>query len=162
MILYVRRVTDSELQSLKADPAIMPTFVFEPDAQARGDLIDFDKAWQAVHFTLSGAEYYSDSPLGVLLSNGETVGVDLGYGPPWVISHPSLAAFHSALSALTDEDIRSRFDPKALVENDIYGFEDCMEYPAEALEYLMQGIPSLRKFAERCASTGASALAFIS
>jgi hypothetical protein len=73
-----------------------------------------------------------------------------------------MVAFQSALSALSDEDIRSRYDPKALVENDIYGFEACMDYPAEALEYIMQGIPSLRKFAERCASTGASALAFIS
>lgn len=162
MILYVRRATEEKIDEIRANPGSVAAFFFEGNAHAEGDLIDFDKAWQAVHFTLSGAEYYTDSPLGALLSNGETVGEDMGYGAAWVIPHESWVAFNEALASLSDDDIKSRFDPGALVGNDIYGFDDCQEYPAESLDYLMQGIPALRSFAARCATTGSAALAAIS
>jgi hypothetical protein len=161
MVLYVRRATDEQIDEIRNNPASVSSFFFESEADKDGDLIDFDKAWQAVHFTLSGAEYYTDDALGALLLNSETVGEDMGYGPPWIISHDRIARFNEALSQMSDDAIRSRFDPQALVNNDIYGYEDCLESPDEALQYLMQGIPALRKFAERCASTGASALAGI-
>lgn len=162
MILYVRRATEEQIDKVRVDPASVAAFFFEADAQADGDLIDFDKAWQAVHFTLSGAEYYTDDPLGALLSDGETVGEDMGYSAAWVISHDRWVAFYSALASLSDDEIKSRFDPDGLVSNDIYGFDECKEYPEDSLDYLMQGIPALRLFAERCATTGSSALAVIS
>jgi Domain of unknown function (DUF1877) len=161
MILYVRRATDEQIDMVRNNPASISGFFFESGAHESGDLIDFDKAWQAVHFTLSGAEYYTDDDLGALLLNSEAVGDDMGYGAAWIIPHDRMANFHSALSKMSDEDIRLRFDPQALVDNDIYAYDDCVEYPDEALEYLMQGIPNLRLFAEKCASTGSSALAAI-
>jgi hypothetical protein len=161
MVLYVRRATEDQIDSVRNNPSSVSAFFFESGADVAGDLIDFDKAWQAVHFTLSGAEYYTDDDLGALLLNSETVGDDFGYGAAWIISHERLAAFHAALSQMSDHDIRSRFDPQALVDNDIYAYEDCVESPDEALQYLMQGIPNLRLFAEKCASTGSSALAAI-
>ena len=162
MILYLRRVTDEELAAIRSDPSRVSSFFFEEGAQERGDLIDFDKAWQAVHFTLCGAEYYTDHDLGALLINGEPVGDEMGYGTAWLIDLERLRTFDAALRALTDDDIRDRFDPQALVNNDIYRFEECLEYPEEALSYIMQGIPALRRFTKRCIDSGSSALAAIS
>jgi hypothetical protein len=161
MILYLRRATEEQIAEIRSDPAAVSNFFFESCAKESGDLIDFDKAWQAVHYTLSGAEYYTDHALGALLLNSETVGDDMGYGAPWIIPHDRLAPFNDALALLSDDAIRARFDPEALVANDIYAFEECLKCPDEALNYIMQGIPALRRFAERCASTGSSALAAI-
>lgn len=162
MILYLRRASQQQLEQLRSDPPSVSEFFFAPDAHANGDLIDFDKAWQALHFTLTGAEYYTDSPLGALLYDGEKIGEDLGYGAAWIVPAAKISDFHTALSGLTDDDIRARFDPAGLVSNDIYAFEDCQNYPDEALQYTMQGVPALRAFAERCASTQSSVLAAIS
>ena len=161
MVLYVRRATDAQLDEIRANPSSISDFFFNTGALESGDLIDFDKAWQAVHFTLSGAEYYTSDPLGALLSEGETVGEDMGYGAAWIIPAGQMASFNQALNKLTDESIRARFDPQALAQNDIYSFEDCMEYQDDALKYLMQGIPALREFANHCATSNSSALVAI-
>ena len=161
MILYLRRATDADLAALHASPGSMASFFFETGAQESGDLIDFDKAWQAVHFLLSGAEYYPDDPLGAILSNGEPIGEDMGYGAGWIIPNKKMMQFQTALASLSDQALRERFDAQALVSNDIYGFEDCLEYPTEALNYLMQGVPDLRQFAKNCVDTNSSAIAAI-
>jgi hypothetical protein len=155
MILYMRRASE-------ADPESTASFFFAKNAHADGDLIDFDKAWQAVHFTLSGSEYESEGPLGAMLSQGRTVGIDLGYGQPWVITSDRMRAFSEALSTLADDDIRQRYDPAAMVANDIYIADAFAEEPDEGLNYLMQGIPALRRFANKCSETGSCALVAIS
>ena len=162
MILYLRRASDEDIARIEADPESTASFFFAENTQADGDLIDFDKAWQAVHFTLSGSEYESESPLGAILSQGRTVGIDLGYGQPWIITADRMRAFNDALSALSDDDIRQRYDPAAMVANDIYIADAFEDEPDEGLQYLMQGIPALRRFANKCAETGSCALVAIS
>lgn len=161
MILYLRRANDDDLARLRAEPAGITDFFFSDDAATRGDLIDFDKAWQAVHFTLCGAEYYTDNPLGLLLYEGEAIGADMGYGAGWIVPPDAVKAFDQALSNLSDEAIRSRYDPQALAANDVYIADAFVEEPEEGLNYLMQGIPQLRRFAVHCAANGNSVIAAI-
>ncbi|MEM7666615.1 MAG: YfbM family protein [Pseudomonadota bacterium] len=162
MILYLRRASDEDIARIESDPESTAAFFFAETAHADGDLIDFDKAWQAVHFTLSGSEYESESPLGAMLSQGRTIGIDLGYGQPWIITSDRMRAFSEALSAMTDDDIRQRYDPAAMVTNDVYIADAFADEPEEGLHYLMQGIPALRRFANKCAETGSCALVAIS
>jgi len=162
MILYMRRASEEEISRIEADPEQTAAFFFATSAQEDGDLIDFDKAWQALHFTLCGSEYDSDSPLGAMLSPGKTVGTDLGYGKPWVITADGMRAFSQALSALSDDEIKGRFDPAAMVANDVYIADAFADEPDEGLQYLMQGIPDLRQFSNKCAETGSCALIAIS
>lgn len=161
MVLYLRRASESDVERLRSAPSEIPNFFFSPEAQPAGDLIDFDKAWQALHFTLSGAEYYTDNDLGILLFDGEKIGEDMGYGAGWIIPNHRIVAFNSALSAMSDDDIRARYNPAEMSRNDIYIADAFEEDPEQGLQYLMQGIPALRQFAEKCTASNSSAIAAI-
>ena len=162
MILYLRRVSDDDIADLQANPERTGDFFFAERAQQDGDLIDFDKAWQALHFTLTGAEYATDDPLGAMLNEGEQVGEDLGYGRPWVITADRMKAFHEALSGISDDEIGARYNPSEMVKNDIYTADAFESEPEQGLAYLLQGVPALRQFAAKCASIGSGALVAIS
>jgi hypothetical protein len=158
MVLYVRRV---EGEAIPRDPDEFVEFFFDEDVEKAGDLIDFDKAWHGLHFLLTGSAEGTDSPLSLLLDKGEPVGEDGGYGPPLLVSSADMRAFHEALSNLSDAQLQSRYDPEAMLAADLYMAEALGEEEI-GWEYLSQGIPALRRLAERCAQEGSGAIVFIS
>jgi hypothetical protein len=64
--------------------------------------------------------------------------VDVGYGPARALRSTHVRKFHEALSQITPEFLRSRYDPKEIEEQDIYpsiwgedadnGFDYLLEY----------------------------------
>ena len=158
MVLYVRRVADD---AVPGDPDKFDEFFFDEEAQAAGDLIDFDKAWHALHFLLTGSAEESDGPLGLLLGKGEPVGEDAGYGPPLLVSAAGMRGFHEALAGLSDEDLRRRYDPRAMVAADVY-LADSLAEEEDSWDYVSQGIPALRRLAERCVQQNSGAIIFMS
>jgi Domain of unknown function (DUF1877) len=161
MILYLRRASDDDIAELRVNPTKLSDFFFHPDAQSAGDIIDFDKAWQGIHFTLTGSEDYTDDDLGILLFNGEQIGEDMGYGPGWIVPNANVVRFHQALSKISDDEIRASYSPEKMVEVDIYHADGFADDPEEGLEYLMQTIPELRAFAEKCASSNSTVIGAI-
>jgi Domain of unknown function (DUF1877) len=160
MILYLRKATDSDLAKIKADASQFSDFFFDAVAQEAGDCIEFDKAWHALDFTLTNGP--DSESLELLMSNGEEIGEDLGYGPGRVINNAQVAAFHSALSNVSDEELRVRYDPAAMVTAAIYLSDSLIEEGEGGWEYVAQGIPGLRKFVEKCAIDGSSVIIGIS
>src|SRR5688572_7474924 len=159
MILYLRRVDGP----IPDDPdEFYDDFMFSEDAEANGDLIDFDKAWDAVHFLLTGSADKTDGPLSLLAGMGEPIGEDNGYGPPLLVSAADMSAFNDALAAISDDELARRYDANAMVAADIY-IADALAGEGEAgREYVFQGIPGLRRFAERCARQGSDAIVLVS
>jgi hypothetical protein len=160
MILFLRKAADSEVAMLKADPSQFSEFFFDETAEKSGDRIDFDKAWHALDFTLTNGSN-SDS-LELLMSNGEEIGEDIGCGPGRLVDNAHIVKFHHELSKVSDEDLRSRYDPAAMLEAEVYLSGSLIEEGEEGWEYVAQGIPSLRKFAEKCATDGSSVIIGIS
>jgi hypothetical protein len=85
-----------------------------------GDSFDVDKAWHAVHFTLTGDAWSTDGPLGQVVLGGEPFGEDIGYGPARWMPPDAVAAIAERLTALRPEEFEQRLDFAALAANDIY------------------------------------------
>ena len=158
MVLYVRRLGED---AIPGDPDEFGEFFFDEGAEDAGDLIDFDKAWHALHFVLTGSADGTDSPLSLLLGKGEPAGEDGGYGPPLLVSAAEMRQFHEALAGLSDEDLRQRYDPRAMLAADVY-LADALAEEEDGWDYVAQGIPALRRLAERCAQQNSGAIIFIS
>jgi hypothetical protein len=131
-------------------------FFFEEGEE--GDLIDFDKAWDALHFMLTGEPWSTEGPLAIMFYQGEEIGPNDGYGPARFIPKEVMSSFNTAMKNLSDEDIAKRYDPNAMDEAQLYASYIFAEEGDEALDYVMQGVPQLRTFAGKCAATNSGAL----
>jgi hypothetical protein len=94
-------------------------------SRTAGDETDLDKMWHGIHFLLTGTAWEGTEPLCYLLVGGQQVG-EVGHGPARALSSAQVSAFSVALAPLTGENLRVRFNPKAMEAADIYpsGWED--------------------------------------
>lgn len=161
MVLCLREASDDQLELLRSDQGAADEFLFDDAAFARDEIVDFDKAWNVLHLMLCGSDIESDHPLSLLINEPERLGSDNGYGGPWIIPAQRMAQFNIELLALTDEALMARFDPKQLAKSDAYLADSLAEEGPEALEYIMQSVPSLRALAQRCADNCSAAVAII-
>ncbi len=150
------RKKETQSDKLVSDQFHVSDFFFEECDE--GDLIDFDKAWDALHFMLTGEPWSTEGPLAIMFYQGEEIGSDDGYGPARIIPKEVMRTFNTALKNLDDQDIARRYDPGAMDEAQLYGSYIFAEEGDEALDYVMQGVPRLRAFAEKCATTNSGAL----
>ena len=117
-------------------------------ADGEGIATDLDKAWHGIHVLLTGTADAGDPPYDFLLIGGELVGdVDVGYGPARVLTAAQTREVHEALSAVSDESLRQRFNPDEMIAQDIY--PDIWardEEDDDTLGYLMDHVAILRGF----------------
>jgi hypothetical protein len=62
--------------------------------------IDVDKAWHAIHVTLTGGVDEVDTPLGLVVLGGTAFGEDGGYGPPRLLTAEQVRVASQALDEL--------------------------------------------------------------
>ncbi|WP_252492921.1 DUF1877 family protein, partial [Escherichia coli] len=75
MVVYLYRATADEVAGLAAAPDMVHETIFAEDAGER--LVDFDKAWHALHFMLTGDAGSTDHPLSILVgTDEELIGTD--------------------------------------------------------------------------------------
>ena len=161
MVLYLRRVEDvPALWEMVSDPDAFYDFLNEPDATE--DLVDFDKAWQALHFVLSGSAWEGEGPLTFLLYAGKEISEDFGYGPTRLASPAEVRAFRDALAALDDGELRRRYDPAAMAAEQIYLAETLADEGEAGWEYVTQSLPALRKLLDRSVETGSAIAIWVS
>jgi hypothetical protein len=117
-------------------------------ADGEGLSTDLDKAWHGIHYLLTGTAWEGGKPLNILVSGGRPVGdIDVGYGPARVLSASETRAAHEALTQLSDNDLRGRFDPAAMTSKEIY--PEIWDRPPEeddTLSYLLEYVRTLRGF----------------
>ena len=68
MVMYLRRASRAAIERVRNNPEELETFIFPDEAEdlTEVSVIDFDKAWQALHFTLSGNVYGPIRQLGII------------------------------------------------------------------------------------------------
>lgn len=161
MVIYLRRSSSADIARFTADGSAWESFAFEQGDEGV-DLIDFDKAWHALHFMLVGAAGTTGDPLGIIAADSEMYGTDEhGFGGFSVVSPGQMTAFNLALRAISDGELERRFDPAAMVREDVYLADVFVDEGQESLEYVMQGVPALRRFAASVAERGEGALRII-
>ena len=168
-------VTDATIQRLLADPPLVCKLLAPDDpelyeemrgesgaggdlalSEGEGDTLFLDKSWHGIHFLLTGTAWEGVRPLHLLVAGGEDIGdIDVGQGPARAVTAEQVAEASRALAALSDESIRSRFDPPAMLRAKIYP-EIWGRPPDEddTLGYLMEYLGHLRRYLSRQASAG--------
>jgi hypothetical protein len=144
MISILVFATDNEIRQLLADPERIEDFISEERTST-----DLDKAWHGIHWLLTGSADGGDEPLCYLMAGGENVGdVDVGYGPARALTTEQVAAWDNALARIPREELERRFDPKAMLDADIYPqiWDRSITGEEDTLDYLVQAYAGLRDF----------------
>ena len=160
--MYLRRASEADITRIGSDSEAAERFIFDEGDPDR-DQVDFDVAWEALHFMLCGEMYDTVHPLGIIACRLPELGLDAnGFGGFSVISPVAMKQFAEALEALSDDELARRYDPAAWLRNDLYRadmfVEDDAENSTETRAYVLQGVPALRRFASSCAANGEGAL----
>lgn len=153
MILVGRRVTAADHQRLLADHSLTDTLLYadrtEPD-------LDVDKAWHGIHFLLAGNAWETTAGAGEAVLGGEPVGEDAGYGPARLLGPEQVRTVAAALTPITVDTLRSRYDGPALEDAEVYpqiwDEEDVFD------TYLAPNFTRLRDFYRAAADAGQAVL----
>ena len=90
-------------------------------AESEGISTDVDKAWHGIHYLLTGSADEGEKPWSFLVSGGREVGdIDIGYGPARVFTAAETKSIYQALTSLSEDDLRARFNPDEMTAKDIY------------------------------------------
>lgn len=120
MTCTVRQVGEAEITALLADPGHIGDFLYGDD-ERQGDDTDLDKAWHGIHFMLTGSAWAGDAPLCYLVVGGQDIGdEDVGYGPARLLRPSEVEQFDAALAAISLDDFCQRYNPSAMLEQDVY------------------------------------------
>lgn len=189
MSCYVRRVTPAQLHALRRRPDRVIDFVnthgdvpaappatglFDrirdalgaPDPVAgvvreEGDEIDLDKSVHALHYTLVGTEGATSDPLGMLLDTAPPLADEPGGMTVMALEPDMLVAFARAANALTVDELRSRYDPEAMVANEIYMAEVLLREGEAGFDYIASNFETLKNFVNGCVQRSCGAVAYL-
>ena len=113
MTLYA--ISEGELEAILTDPEHdRVEAILEGPRPPETPWTNIDKAWQGIHYLLTGTAQGGKPPLNALHGGGIELPDpydERGYGPPIVLSAAETDVFARALDVLSDDELRSRFDP---------------------------------------------------
>jgi hypothetical protein len=119
------------------------------------DGLSVGKAWNGLHFLYCGDGVAGESAI----SGGEPLfAIDNGYGPPQFLTPDEVVVYAEQLEAMTDDDLRDAYDPKAMREDNVYGID--FDNPRE-LEWLIEEARKVRAFYKDAAAKGRGILQFL-
>ena len=130
---------------------------------SEGDELDVDKAWQGIHFLLTGTAIEGDPPLNFIVGGGRLIGdVDVGYGPARAFANDEVRVIAQALNDVPPESLRERFDPKSMMEEGVYPeIWDRDATEDDTVGYLIENYADLRSFIRRTAERGDGMLVYL-
>lgn len=159
MIGYYFRTNEDTI--LKMQEGSVGDVVFHEENRA--SLLDVDKAWHAIHFTLTGSAYGGEEGdiLKELVLGGIPISEeDMGYGPARLISKEETAQIAAALKNWDETVFRDNFHIADMVANDIYPVMSDEE-DEEFFQYVWEGFKEVRDFFEKAVEEGQCMLTFI-
>jgi Domain of unknown function (DUF1877) len=125
-------------------------------AEHEGELGDLDKAWHGIDFLLTRGRDAVAHGLDFLTEGGiEIRGQEVGYGPARAFRSTEVRAIARELSALSDDVLRTRFDPATMTAEDVYpNIWDRTPPDEDPLAYLMENVRTLRQVMQTLVDSG--------
>ena len=167
MICVLRQVEEAEIEYLLSHPEEIHNFLCgdeneEIEERIKGE-IDLDKAWHGLHFLLTGSAWDGEEPLCYLVRGGHEIGdEDVGWGPVRAISPDVAASFDAALTQVTADDLRQRFNPAEMMKQQIYPeIWDRDPEVDDTLGYLVEYYGSLTRFVRETRDTHKGLIVFL-
>lgn len=134
--------------------------MFEPIVET--DTFELNQAWHILHFVFSGTNAEGPWPSGFLMSGGEEVGPDLGYGPIRLLAPELSRAVATFLDAQSFKLLDSAYVTGEIEAAEIYwqASSDDTERQRQ-VEELWSLVKELRVFFEHTVRAGKATLVFI-
>jgi hypothetical protein len=128
----------------------------------KASILDIDKTWHAIHFTLSGKVWdTTDDPLSKIILNGTLVNdEDMGYGPAMFIAYEDLHNINQALKSISRDWFRNRFSVPDMLANKIYPVGDD-ENEEEFFNYVYAYLEEIISFFTQAENNKQSILFFV-
>jgi hypothetical protein len=137
-----------QIDKVLADPENVYHYLDEFYENEEVEGVGLDKAWHGIHFLLTGSRWEGEEPLCYLVKGGELVGQE---GDDARVLRPDqIADWANALSTISADDLRKRYDPAAMKKADIYAMIwDRVDEEPGNLEYMLPYYDDLRSFLEK-------------
>lgn len=148
----------SRLLGAKPHPAV-PADEWQPSEKPT--LHDVDKAWQGIHFLLTGTDWEGEGPLAFILHGGREIAEDLGYGPPHGFTSSEVRTIDAALREVDGSALFERADPEEFAKHEIYPEVWTREPKEQCMGYVIEHFNELKKFIGDVAQSGRALIAYI-
>jgi len=122
---------------------------------------DVDKAWQGIHFLLTGSDWEGDGPLAFVLHGGREIAEDLGYGSPHGFTSSEVKAIDAALQKIDPAALFERADPTEFTKHELYPDIWDKEPKEECIGYVIDYLNGLKKFISETAQSGRALIAYL-
>ena len=127
--------------------------------------LDLDKAWQPLHFLLTGTAWEGEEPACYLVRGGEELVEDdeLGYSSIRALTPHQVRDFDEFLRNLSHDTLRQRFDYERMVALDIYAKPRGRKKAGahDEVVHLLQAFDALRSFVAATAKEGVGAIVYL-
>jgi hypothetical protein len=147
----------------EVDPAAVPpegARLIEPESH-----LDLDKAWQPLHFLLTGTAWEGEEPGCYLVRGGQELAEDdeLGYSSIRALTPYQVSRFDEFLTNLSHERLRQRFDYNRMVALDVYEKPRGREKAGadDEVVHLLEAFDALRSFVAVSAKAGDGAIVYL-
>lgn len=162
MIMYLLRISKQELESYIDKPDL-----FLENRVDDAYSMDIDKAWGGILYLLTGKAFASGSTedevdsLNRIFFSAQFFDedMDVGYGPAHYLTPEQVAGIHRKIASLTEADLKARYDPEAMnEEEELY---PSLDWNEEDFEYLYFHFQALQSFFATAASRGEAIVTFL-
>ena len=122
------------------------------------DELDLDKAWDRLHFLLTGTFDDGQEPACFLVAGGEEIGNE-DVGTARVLRPDQVSQFATFLTGLSDDELARRYDPTRMTAVGIYS----KRWPPgdKEFEILLEAFKDLRDFVTETSARGESLIVSI-
>ena len=133
------------------------------EEENKDNLLDIDKSWHAIHFTLTGCAYGGEEYdiLSSLVFGGRPVNEeDMGYGPARLLTKEETAQISEALKKWDKTAFHENFNTADMLEHDIYPVMSG-EDDEEIFTYVWACFDEVKEFFQKAAEEKQCVLTFI-
>ena len=161
MIGNYRRVAESELSRICADPNSISDFLYAEsnDDTERRDL-DIDKSWHAIHFLLNDSPWEGKYPFVCVVMGGECIGdQDVGCGPARYLTVQQVKDVANSIGKISSSELLEKFDASRMNDEDIYPHE--WSDSSEERDYISQNYSALVCFFKNAADANDAMIVYL-
>src|SRR5215204_1776440 len=150
MVAILVRVTNDQLTSFLKDSSLLEKHIDSDEIDDSKTLLDLDKSWDGILYLLTnnGINTIEEAqpPLSNVLFSGQIIDEeqDMGYGPAQYLTPEQVKEISLALSNITDDELRKKYNAGEMNEKDVYpqGWDD----GADEIDYLIDYFVELKEF----------------
>ncbi|KPI47640.1 YfbM family protein [Clostridioides difficile] len=156
---YIRISEENVLKLQQAEDNLQGLVFGDMDED---NTISIDKAWHAIHFTLTGCPFggEDDNIFSKLVMSGNVFMEIDGEPPAMLITADDVKKLSEAMDSLEEQKFREKFNISEMLENNIYPVMDD-ENEEEFFDYVWANLIELKKFIEEAANERQAVIFYI-